>query len=507
VHRRAALGAFAGLTFVVLARNPFIFTTQRFDDGDFAANSFLIDQARHGRLLIGIYSRLGFSHPGPALLYVQAIAQRLFHDWIPLVPGAYNAQLLGMALFDIALVAACVSIAVRQLDSIVPAFALPVVALLASWAQPGLLSSSWMSDVYAWPFLLFLVAGASVLAGSRVDLPWLVFASSLLVHGHVSFIPHVVAMTALVVTWYGYRLIRRGEPLDMPRRTLIASSVILGVMALPIALNVLLHWPGPLGKYWLYARSTQAGGRSSADALAWIRDVWTRQMATAVAVAVIVAAYALAGALPGENAKARRFLRAVLVTITLGTAMTFLYARRGVDDLGYTYLARFYQVVPALTVMVAVGAIALFAAARAPRETQAGLCIVLLLAGLFVARTDAPRTAYRGAAWVPSALAAAEANVPGGGTLAFSFSLDMWPPAAGIIEEARRTGRRVCVAEPAFAFIFTDDLICNARDGASRRVVLVWPEPEPPGYHPGRPTYAPFYAANGFAMFRWQIPA
>jgi hypothetical protein len=55
------------LLFVLLcARNRFLFTDRLYEQGDSAANSILIAQARHFTLLVGNYSRKGFNHPGPA---------------------------------------------------------------------------------------------------------------------------------------------------------------------------------------------------------------------------------------------------------------------------------------------------------------------------------------------------------------------------------------------------------------------------------------------------------
>src|SRR4051812_32739664 len=47
---------FAVLVVVLVLQNRYIFTEHRYEDGDFAANSILIDQARHFRLLVGNYS-------------------------------------------------------------------------------------------------------------------------------------------------------------------------------------------------------------------------------------------------------------------------------------------------------------------------------------------------------------------------------------------------------------------------------------------------------------------
>src|SRR5512135_311385 len=67
----AAVSA-AALVAVLCVRNRFLFTTRLDEDADMGANSILVEQARHFRLLVGNYSRDHFHHPGPAYLYVKA---------------------------------------------------------------------------------------------------------------------------------------------------------------------------------------------------------------------------------------------------------------------------------------------------------------------------------------------------------------------------------------------------------------------------------------------------
>jgi hypothetical protein len=67
---------FALMLAVLLARNAFLFSAPEYEDADMGANSILIEQARRFTLLAGNYSREGFSHPGPAFLYVESWASR-----------------------------------------------------------------------------------------------------------------------------------------------------------------------------------------------------------------------------------------------------------------------------------------------------------------------------------------------------------------------------------------------------------------------------------------------
>src|SRR5262249_36279219 len=70
--------AFA-LALVIINRHNI--ANAHFEDTDFAANSLLIQDAKSLKLFKGNYSRIGFNHPGPAILYVLALGELLFYDW------------------------------------------------------------------------------------------------------------------------------------------------------------------------------------------------------------------------------------------------------------------------------------------------------------------------------------------------------------------------------------------------------------------------------------------
>src|SRR5271170_2777426 len=90
----------AAFVLLLLALNLQLFTKPIVEFGDFAANSLLVQQAKHFRLLTGHYSRFHFHHPGPAFLYLFALGEFLFYDVLHVVPAPYNAQLLIIIIFN-----------------------------------------------------------------------------------------------------------------------------------------------------------------------------------------------------------------------------------------------------------------------------------------------------------------------------------------------------------------------------------------------------------------------
>lgn len=100
---------------------------------------------------------------------------------------AYGGQLLGVLLLNAFLVALAASIVHRRAGGPAAA-ALVAGVLVVGVLEPGSLTSTWMPHLYLWPFLLLLVATASVCSGGWRELTALVLAGGLLVHGHVAFV-------------------------------------------------------------------------------------------------------------------------------------------------------------------------------------------------------------------------------------------------------------------------------------------------------------------------------
>jgi hypothetical protein len=132
------------------------------------------------------------------------------------------------------------------------------LAVLLTWyaAHKYSLAGPWIPVFVIAPFLLLLVASASVAAGRARHL-WLLAASGgLLVHAHVAFTLFVsVLAIAAVTTWAvtersGPRALLRRSP-----RSWMAAGVVVAAFLAPIALNTLLNWPGEIPKYLTYSET------------------------------------------------------------------------------------------------------------------------------------------------------------------------------------------------------------------------------------------------------------
>ena len=79
---------------VLVIANLSSVNTTLYENADLAANGLLIQNAKSLHLLVGNYSRIGFNHPGPAILYILAFGELIFYDWLHLVKSPFAGQVI-----------------------------------------------------------------------------------------------------------------------------------------------------------------------------------------------------------------------------------------------------------------------------------------------------------------------------------------------------------------------------------------------------------------------------
>jgi hypothetical protein len=444
---------------VTCVRNRFVFSTPIHEYGDQAANSILTDQATRFQLLVGNYSRVGFHHPGPAFLYVQAAGQALFFRLFHLVPLPYNGQLLAVFALNAVLFGLVTLTLYRHLRSL-PLVAVACGVMLLYLGHHIVLPSSWMPHLYFMPFLLFTVAAASVAAGELRTLPVYVLAGGLLVHGHVSFIEFVGVTTVVVaVAWTLPRRKTVRENLAAHSGALWLSTGILAVFLLPMVLDIVLHYPGQWGLYWRYARSNPGTHRTIGMDLRYMASFWARRPLSGALLGV-VGAIALVLTLFERDSHRRRFFAFALGAVVLMSVLFFLYILRGVDVLD-GYIGIFYMSIP--LVVLILGATTTLSALSSRLVLQTAVALIAG-AGLVVAGAVAPWIAspYRGSPDIQVQVAAVKQDpTRAGRPVALVFPHDAWPGAVGFVQEAHRTGLYACAVDPFWAFIFSQHYICS----------------------------------------------
>jgi hypothetical protein len=458
-HRRAAgvfTFSFLALLGSLLLASRELFTRVIYEEGDFAANSIIIDQAKHFDLLVGNYSRVGLSHPGPAFFYVQAAGEWLLHDVLGVVPSPYNGQAIGILAVNAACVALVLTILYTWLRSLPAVLAAAGVILAFAAAHDQLLSSTWMPFVYFAPFLLLLVAAASVAAGRLAHLWLLVLAGGLLVHGHASFLYFVplIALGALAMRW---RTLRR-EP-----RAWLGAAGVLAVFLLPIVLNLVLHWPGEFPRYFGYGNRRE--GHAPLDAARYQLQFWAGPPGLALAVAI--------GLFLGVRAVARRcappLLRSGVRITALATVLFFGYASYGIDTLTEPYIGYFSWAIPlALLVFGVAGLVLLAPTTGRWRDAVPALAGATLAAGLVAAGLSGTLANRRGEVpGVPAALDAMAGRAGGRPIVLELRQHDAWPEAVPLVIAGLRRGERVCLADPSWRLIVTERFVCTGAELAA----------------------------------------
>jgi len=473
---RVLVGLLVFFTIVIIAvvRNTWILSNGRIEDGDFAVNSILIDKALHFRLFVGNYSRVGFNHPGPALLYIQAAGQFLFFDVLHIAPRPYNAHVLSIVTFCAAMAAASSSILIRRTRSLLSGVTVLGAVLVLGVAQKGAIVSTSFPEIYIWPYLLLTVAGASVMTGEPSDLPWAILAIGFLCHGHVSFILFGAGFLSVMgtVLWR-----RRGvEPVS--RRVVVKCVLVAFVFVLPFALNLILHWPGELLKYWRYTQSSKTSGHPWPAIFRFIASYWSVDgtIGYALIIGLLVATALLV--LRWDRPATRSIGFGLVVATVLSTFLLAIYAYRGIDDLSYRYVAEFYLNAP-VGLLLAVGCVATGAAtAKRAAKWIGAVGLIGLITILSV--TPQMKALYPGANWVAGAEQFLDQTVPPDTTRIMRFPLDVWPGVAGIVEQSRRNGNSVCIDEPAYGFLFNKSMVCSAQQRAEGVVVQALLPSAPP---------------------------
>jgi hypothetical protein len=473
----------AAFVLLVLALNVRLFTRPIVEFTDYAANSLLVQQAKHFTLLTGHYSRWRFHHPGPAFLYLFALGEFLFYDVLHVVPAPYNGQLLITIIFNGALLSAALCVFRRHAKLSVPLALLVtmvVTVIVNVSGQPSMLISNWMPDVLLFPFLLFAVSAASVLAGETRDLRYLAFSGMLLIHAHFAQFLFVGAIGGATVGYVLVRTQRQGKLhafLSERRRDFAVAAAIIFVFALPPLLEIALDRPNNLDALLAYRHQFGDVRNNLGIAIGYFtcfllfvgapEVALTKGPAGVLAMGLsrpVVLAYwvvlalvcLLATAAWRETAKqqSESYLK-YLTWVGAGSVALFLYWGTRIVGGFYAFNGNFIYSLHLLVWFVLLAVMEPWLNQRAVRILNV-LAAVTLVALSILERT-ALSSLFEGA---PDVLQAAMA-VPASpfGKLAITFDHDNWAWAVGVANSMKRMGKPFCV-NPDWGFMFSRDNVC-----------------------------------------------
>ncbi|MDN4053444.1 hypothetical protein QPK32_10170 [Massilia sp. YIM B02763] len=432
--------------------------------GDFAANSLLVQDAKRLHLLYGNYSRVGFNHPGPAILYVLAAGELLFHDWLHVVPSPFGGQLLAALLYNAAWMTLVFAIVRRSAGALQALLFVAVFVLATLTIDPALVNGMWFPHMYFFPYAAMLAAIAPLAYGRSDTLKALAVSSGFLVNGHVSFVP-MLGITLALVLAANWLLSRRDPALRIlsrawmaaHRRTILAALGILFLFLVPLLIVTVRHFPGPVANYISFGRQNQGHGLQEAIDFVLVywgagrMPLWGGLLALVVAVLLVAVPSASRDADAGAPAR-RRFVqgaRAMGIAFAAASLALLYYAKAGVDDLSMTYVAYFYYAVPAMCL----GLAALYLCrALADGAGQALACLALfgvLLACWPQARKE-PNYTYNYHQAGVAELYAWLHGLPGSGRIVLDLQADErpWGMALAVqVHAKRRHENLVCIHE------------------------------------------------------------
>ncbi|MDE1164230.1 MAG: hypothetical protein PW845_02325 [Pseudomonas sp.] len=330
-----------------------VISIQNLEVSDFAANSLLIQKAKSFSLFVGNYSRVGFNHPGPAILYVMAFGEFLFFDTLKLTSSPFSGQLLAVALYSAFWITLMLKLLSRLTGALTDAALITAVFLaVITFCDSPFLTGMWFPNLYMLPFTVMIISISTLFNGRTDSLQSLALSSGFLINGHVSFVA-VLGITLVltlifnriafyksdresVITSKDY-VVRNIKPIGL-------SVATLALFFVPLVIETMIHFPGPIVAY-----ATFSGGHvpnTMRQALSYTLVYWGGILPALFGVAALIFANTR---LP--HAK-YHWIRAISLTFIAATCAFLFYAKYGVDMLDQIYIGFFYYSVPALTAAV-----------------------------------------------------------------------------------------------------------------------------------------------------------
>ena len=194
--------------------------------------------------LTGLFSRPGWNHPGPAMFWLIAPISAAFGQptWATHIGGAV-LELVAMAWLAWATARA----GLRMLLT-----AAAVVGMTYLGIGEWVIRQPWNLHVPLIWFVLVLFLALLVATGRFGHLVGLAIAATIVVQTHVGFAAPVGAAVGFALVGVALDVRRDRTAPHRWRSTVLLTSGLLLVLWLPPIVDVLLHWPGNLGKIASY---------------------------------------------------------------------------------------------------------------------------------------------------------------------------------------------------------------------------------------------------------------
>jgi hypothetical protein len=353
---------FFAVAFVVLWLNWSLINVNHYEAGDFAANSLLIQKAKRFDLFVGNYSRVGFHHPGPAILYVLALGEAVLFDWAHAVPSPFSGQMVAAILYNAAWIAVIFRMLRKISGSVTFAgFVTAAFLCIVSIQNYQFFAGMWFPELYFFPFAAALIAASRFASGKTDMLIALALSAGFLINGHVSFVSTLGIIFVLLVLYnrLAHRRLDRSqyffdeEYWKINSRPIAWAIFVLFLFFIPLIVETVRHFPGPVGSY--IAVGSHHHANSIRETIKYSGQFWGGSAAFIFATLCMIAF--LAHGLYGKRKLVSGNILALLASLVAATAAMLFYSRFGVDMLDQKYIGYFYYSVPALTASLLVAEI------------------------------------------------------------------------------------------------------------------------------------------------------
>jgi hypothetical protein len=434
--------------------------------------------------LLGVFSRYGWSHPGPALFYLLAVPYRL--------AGGASEALAVAALAAQVLVVAVTALLARRLDRVAGVTVLVALQVVLLTAGAAATRDPWN------PFVPLVASGLLVVCawgtGERRRMPaaLLVPTATVLVQSHAAAGTLAVASLVLagIALWWSGRdqlpdgAVRR----PVPWAPLGAGAAVGALMWLPPVIAQLTGEPGRIGE--LFSAGTGVGARAGLSgavgalthAFALVPD-WAAPGTARAPFSVVDPTVPVwwvvpvLGAVVAARSGRATLLRGVVVSSACTLAVALGIAAFEVGDLGgvpvvFGYLTVALRATAATTVAIGVAALSSGAPdrIRAGVGTAGGVAAVALGIAFVVAQTSTAVPEPGLGATIRALGSAVTGSVPPGSPLVLVEPISH-PGAEGVALQLERAGFDVAVADPTVVTRFGPGRLVD--DLGGRTEVLV----------------------------------
>ena len=422
------------IPFVVVIIRAFVSPPRGAIWGDYAVMNLQVRQAVHWQLLLGVYDRFGWHHPGPVYLYLMSFVERFTGG-----SRAVQAQITTAALVD-GLSAWGAVVLIGRVHGRRAALATEaVIAATIALIGPMVIDDPWTPHVVILPLVLLGTVAASAAAGSTAGLAGSLLLGSVVVQADVGTLPAVALMVAVGVLFWGFgrwrARIRPSGSHPVVRHLPIALLGATGLVWVPTLVEQATAWRGnltaiwdfftshhvkfgPLGAASLAGRAAGAAFGLAPPSLIFQREPGLREFLLVLAielVVVLVAAWRLGTAPPPAPLG--------LALVALAGTFASWAAAGSIYGMTWEYLVA-WAVAPAVLALLALGVLA---ASNGRANVVVAVAALTGTAFLIAACSRAPLPPMS-TPYVGPATAAVVAHDPGHQTV--GVVADGWDPLA-----------------------------------------------------------------------------